>query len=300
MELKFFKSPIKANRIFSKTLVFIVLGIFFFNIQTVAAASDVTGQTAMVGNPRFMVVYMPLKKGDSHKDTRAVQEAGTAIQSVYLKNGFIVLDPEVTKKVYEEIELAGMIDTDVDAVAEFALKYQADLLLLYDIQVSAKKGGKSAHFGGFNFTINLKSVSSATGDLIATKKGSLYVKTDKKTATTFDSPVVVTTARNVSAAVSKSLLKDSRTYFSRAVRFDVWLNNFSEEEIYLFMDLLEQINDFVSFDVRNQAPENFQLDVLYKGKKFTLQRQIYKILKKHEITFTTQQSKGNRLLLIRD
>ncbi len=206
--------------------------------------------------------------------------------------------------VYSEIEQAGRIDVDMDDLSALALKYRADLLLVYDVHAAKKTGGQSKYFGGIIVEIALRAVSPSTADLIAQKRGDLYVKTMKSiTGSYYDNMQASKAADKLGKAISNAIIGDTLDYFERAVhagtRFDLWFRNFEEEEVFTIVDVIESVEGFKDRNVRNQSPGNFQLDVNYAGKKFDFQRSLYKGLKKEGILFKTQQAKGNRFLFFK-
>ena len=205
--------------------------------------------------------------------------------------------------VYGEIEQAGRIDVDMDDLSALALKYRADLLLVYDVHAAKKVGGQSKYFGGILVEIALKAVAPATADLIAQKSGDLYVKTQKVSGSYYDNMQASKAADALGKAVSDALIGDTLAYFERAVhagtRFDVWFRNFEEDETYTIVDVIEAMSGYMDKNVRNESPGNFQLDVNYQGKKFDFKRELFRGLKNEGISFKTQQSKGNRFLLFK-
>ncbi|MFO7816793.1 MAG: flagellar assembly protein T N-terminal domain-containing protein [Thermodesulfobacteriota bacterium] len=256
-----------------------------------------------IGNPRFMAVYIPQTSSSSHRHSRAVRSAEQAINGVFVRKGFVVLDRMFVDNVYNEIEQAGRIDIDMDDLSALALKYRADLLLVYDVHVGAKRGGNSQHFGGVMVEVDLRAVAPATADLLAQKHGDLYVRTKKIQGDYYENMMAAKAADKVGKAVAESLVGDAVAYFERQIhsgaRFDIWFRNFSESEIYTIYSVLENINGVKDLNVRQQAPGNFQLDVNFQGKKFNFQRSLHQGLKAKNIPFQTQQAKGNRFLFFK-
>ena len=256
-----------------------------------------------VGNPRFMTVYIPQTGSSAYRNSRAVRSAEQAINGVFARKGFVVLDRMFINNVYNEIEQAGRIDIDMDDLSALALKYRADLLLVFDVHVGVKRGGQSRYFGGVNVEVDLRAVAPATADLIAQKHGDLYVRTKKIGGDYYEDMMAAKAADAVGKAVAKALINDVVAYYNRAqtagMRFDIWLRNFSENEIYTIIDVIESMPGFVDKNVRQQSPGNFQFDVQFKGKKFDFQRRLYQGLKQRGILFQTQQAKGNRFLLFK-
>jgi len=256
-----------------------------------------------IGNPRFMAVYIPQTASSAHRHSRAVRSAEQAINGVFVRKGFVVLDRMFVDNVYNEIEQAGRIDVDMDDLSALALKYRVDLLLVYDVHVGAKRGGNSKYFGGITVEVDLRAVAPATADMIAQKHGDLYVRTKKIEGDYYENMMAAKAADKVGKAVADSLVGDAVAYFERQIhsgaRFDVWFRNFSESEIYKIYGVLENINGVKDLNVRQQAPGNFQVDVNYQGKKFNFQRNLHQGLNNQNIPFQTQQAKGNRFLFFK-
>lgn len=276
------------------------------DVQTASIKSDLRAigiLMAQIGNPRFMAVYMPETRSSMYRNSRVVRSAEQAINGVFARKGFIVLDRMFINDVYNEIEQAGRIDVDMDDLSALALKYKADLLLVYDVHAAKKVGGQSKYFGGVLVEIALRAVASATADLIAQKSGDLYVKTMKAAGNYYENMQAAKAADKLGKAIADALIGDTLAYYERAVhagtRFDVWFRNFSEDETYTIVDVIERMTGFKDKNVRNEAPGNFQLDVNYQGKKFDFKRELFSGLKQQGILFDTQQAKGNRFLLFK-
>ncbi|MEA3416171.1 MAG: hypothetical protein U9R02_08470 [Thermodesulfobacteriota bacterium] len=276
------------------------------DVQTASIKSDLRAigiLMAQIGNPRFMAVYMPETRSSMYRNSRVVRSAEQAINGVFARKGFVVLDRMFINDVYNEIERAGRIDVDMDDLSALALKYKADLLLVYDVYAARKVGGQSKYFGGVIVEIALRAVAPATADLIAQKSGDLYVKTMKMSGNYYDNMQAAKAADKLGKAIADALIGDTLAYYERAVhagtRFDVWFRNFPEDETYTIVDVIEQMSGFKDKNVRNESPGNFQLDVNYQGKKFDFKRELFRGLKRQGIQFDTQQAKGNRFLLFK-
>ena len=276
------------------------------DVQTASIKSDLRAigiLMAQIGNPRFMAVYMPETRSSMYRNSRVVRSAEQAINGVFARKGFVVLDRMFINDVYNEIERAGRIDVDMDDLSALALKYKADLLLVYDVHAARKVGGQSKYFGGVIVEIALRAVAPATADLIGQKSGDLYVKTMKMSGNYYDNMQAAKAADKLGKAIADALIGDTLAYYERAVhagtRFDVWFRNFSEDETYTIVDVIEQMSGFKDKNVRNESPGNFQLDVNYQGKKFDFKRELFRGLKSQGIQFDTQQAKGNRFLLFK-
>ncbi len=283
---------------------------FTMTIQAVVSTANIKNDLRalgilrqQIGNPRFMAVYIPQTSSSSHRRSRSVRSAQQAINGVFARKGFVVLDKMFINNVYSEIEQAGRIDVDMDDLSALALKYRADLLLVYDVHVGAKRGGSSQYFGGLTVEVDLRAVAPSTADLIAQKHGDIYVRTKKIQGDYYENMMAAKAADKVGKKVAEALLGDTVAYFERQIhggsRFDIWFRNFSQSEIYSIYSVLENINGVKDLNVRQQSPGNFQLDVNYQGKKFNLQRSLHQKLQSQNIPFQTQQAKGNRFLFFK-
>ncbi len=276
------------------------------DVQTTSIKNDLRAVgilMAQIGNPRFMAVYMPETKSSMYRNSQVVRAAEQAINGVFARKGFVVLDRMFIDNIYNEIEQAGRIDVDMDDLSALALKYKADLLLVYDVHAAKKTGGQSKYFGGILVEIALRAAAPATADLIAQKSGDLYVKTMKMSGDYYDDMQAAKAADKLGKAIADALIGDTLAYYERAVhagtRFDLWFRNFSEDETYSIVDVIEQMSGFKDKNVRNESPGNFQLDVNYQGKKFDFKRELFRGMKQQGIQFATQQAKGNRFLLFK-
>ena len=278
------------------------------DVQAASIKSDLRAigiLMAQIGNPRFLAVYMPETKNSMHRNSRVVRAAEQAINGVFARKGFVVLDRMFIHDVYSEIEQAGRINIDMDDLSAIALKHKADLLLVYDVHASKKVGGKSKYFGNILVEIALRTVAPATADLIAQKSGDLYIKTMKISGSGdyYDNIQAAKAADKLGKVIADALIGDTLAYYERAVhagtRFDVWFRNFSEDKTYVIIDVIERMTGFKDKDVRNESPGNFQLDVNYQGKKFDFKRELFSGLKQQGILFDTQQTKGNRFLFFK-
>ncbi|MEA3280555.1 MAG: hypothetical protein U9Q38_08155 [Thermodesulfobacteriota bacterium] len=274
------------------------------NVQTASIKNDLRAigiLMSQIGNPRFMALYLPETGTSMHRNSRVVQAAEQAINGVFARKGFVVLDKSFIADVYNRIEQSGPVHTDMHGLSTLARKYNADLLLLYDVHTAKKTGGQSRYFGGIIVEVALRAVAPATADLIAQKSGDLYIKTMKFEGNYYDNMQAAKAADTVGKAVSEALIEDTLAYFERTVhggtRFDVCFRNFSEEETYTIIDVIEKMTGFKDKYIRNESPGNFQLDVNYQGTKFDFKRELYNSLKEKEIFFDTQQAEGNRFLL---
>ncbi len=257
---------------------------------------------SQIGNPRTLTIYQPVNPANSMpRNSRLVNAAENSINGVFVPNGFLVLDQPIVNTIYKEIEKAGRIDVGTDDLAEMALRYHAELLLLYDIQVMHQDSGKSMHFGGYKVSMQLRAVRADTAEQIAMRSASEYVRTSSSDPYSDDQ--AATAAANVGRALAGRLVDDAIAHFDHIVhfgtRFDIWIRNFSEKELFIIMDVIEAMHGWKDSNVRNQTPGNFQVDIHYQGKKFDLQRELARGLAPHSLEFSTQQAKGNRLLLFK-
>ncbi|MBF0225869.1 MAG: hypothetical protein HQK76_10480 [Desulfobacterales bacterium] len=278
------------------------------NVKTADIKNDLRAigiLMTQVGNPRFITLYVPESKVSMHRDSDVVLSAERAVNSVFAQKGFIVLDKMFIDNIYNEIEKAGRIDIDMEDLAAIALKYNADLLLVFDVKAAEKVGGQSKYFGGIQIDMNLKAAAPATADLIAQRSGDLYVKTMKSMGGDYyRDREAARGSESVGKALSEAIIGDTLNYFERAVnagtRFDVWFRNFPEREIYTIVDVIEGMKAFKDKNVRQQVEGLFQLDVNYQGKKFDFQRELFQGLEQKGIKFKTQQAKGNRFLFFKE
>jgi hypothetical protein len=248
---------------------------------------------ARVGNPRFMAIHLPATKTSLPPDSPLTLAARQAICGVFARKGFIVLDRAMHDKVYASISRAGQRTAGIDHLATQAQKGSAELLLLYDARAIEKTEADDAN--RVTVEISLCAVAAATAELIDEKKSVLNSASAGYDETQAGAMLGERTA--------EELLDGTLAYFQRAVdagiRLCLRFQNFSEEETYTITAVIEAMPGVKDKNVRNESPDNFQLDVNFQGDKFDFKRRLYQGLKKEAIFFKTKQSEGNRLLLVK-
>jgi len=255
-----------------------------------------------IGNPRFIAVYIPETDSSAYRHSRVVKAAERAINEVFVNKGFVVLDRMFINHVYHEIEWPGHID--IDDLSALALKYRADLLLVYDVVAAKKVGGTSKYFGGISLDLALRAVAPATRDIIASKQGDTYVRTPKTTTGSYyENTMAAKAVTKLAKRVSEALVGDTVAYFERQIhggtRYECWFRNFDQKEIFTIVEIIENMAGFKDKNIRNQSPKDFQVDVNYQGKKFDFQRELYSGLKNQGIEIEFQQAEGNRFLVFK-
>jgi len=257
-----------------------------------------------VGNPRFMAVYIPETGSSAYRNSRVVSAAEHAITGVFARKGFVVLDRMFTDNVYNQIERGGRIDVGMRDLSGLVRKYQADLLLVYDVHAAKRVGGGSRYFGGVLVELSLRAVASATSDLIAQKSGDIYVKTIKDAGQYYDDMQASNAADKLGKAVADALIEDTLAYFERSVhagtRFDLHFRNFSENEVYAIVDVIEDLPGYKNKQVRNQTSEYFQMDVNYQGKKLDFQDELLRAMTRKGVRYKLHNVMGNRFLFLKD
>ena len=277
------------------------------DVQTSSIESDLRAIGILmeqVGNPRFMAVYIPETGSSAYRNSRVVSAAEHAITGAFARKGFVVLDRTFTDNVYNQIERGGRIDVGVRDLSSLVRKYQADLLLVYDVHAAKRVGGGSRYFGGVLVELSLRAVASATADLIAQKSGDIYVKTIKDAGQYYDDMHASNAADKLGKAVADALIGDTLAYFERSVqagtRFDLHFRSFSENEVNAVVGVMEGLPGFKNRQVRNQTSGYLQMDVNYQGKKLDFQDELLRAMTTKGIRYKLHQVMGNRFLFFKD
>ncbi len=277
------------------------------DVQTSSIENDLRAVGILmeqVGNPRFMAVYIPETGSSAYRNSRVVSAAEHAIAGAFARKGFVVLDRTFTDNVYNQIERGGRIDVGVRDLSSLVRKYQADLLLVYDVHAAKRVGGGSRYFGGVLVELSLRAVASATSDLIAQKSGDIYVKTIKDAGQYYDDMHASNAADKLGKAVADALIGDTLAYFERSVhagtRFDLHFRSFSENEVNAIVGVMEGLPGFKNRQVRNQTSGYLQMDINYQGKKLDFQDELLRAMTTNGIRYKLHQVTGNRFLFFKD
>ncbi|MBI5844977.1 MAG: hypothetical protein HZB23_09945 [Deltaproteobacteria bacterium] len=274
-------------------------------VETASIANDLNAigiQLKFAGNPRFMAVYLPETENPLSRSAPAVTAAEKAITDVFLQKGCVILDPRFTAEVYKRIERAGQIAADVDDLAKMALEYQADLLLVYDVK-TAKAKTDSSYFAGLDTVFSIRIVSPSTGDILAQKGGRNFSPMLVNQGEHYENEEAAKAAAKTASGAANELLGQVLDYWQRQVhqgaRLDVWFKNFSEEDLFVLADILENLDGVKDTLVRNQSPGNFKVDVMYQGKPFDFQRDLFRVSRQKGVAVETHQAEGNRFMFFK-
>ncbi len=289
-------------------------GMFTVSIQAAVHTGSIKNDLQAIGvllsrvdNPRFMILYTPQTGRSLHRDSGVVQGAERAIGGVFNDKGFLLLAPNYARRIYDEIELAGRINVDRDDLARLALDYPADVLLLLDMQATQQTGGQSRHFQSVDIAIQLEAISPATAEIYASSPNipqPVRIPAGQPVDITADSPLMIggghAAGKKVAEAVVDRVVKKLEEMLEQGIRFDIWFRNFSEPEILIIGEVLQSMHGYRSKTPRTQSPGNIQMDVRYRGNKSDFQRELIQGLNARGLGISTEQSKGNRLLMFKE
>ena len=253
-----------------------------------------------VGNPRFMTIYLPEIHGGSEKDALVIKSAQNVINEVFLEKGFIVLDKMFVQGFVNEVTRNG--DGDLGSISTLALKYQADLLLIFDIDASERTDFSSKFFKEIRLSMDIRAVAPATADIIAAEGKSKLVRTSKKTKSNYlESTVIAGPVTTLAKQVSEGLLEDTLAYFERqsneGTRLSCRFIGFKQDEMYSIVEVIENMNGYKDKNIRTQSTDSILLDVNYLGKQFDFQRELKSGLEKRGIDIHIRESNSNEFII---
>ena len=255
-----------------------------------------------IGNPRFMTVYIPESKGASGKDKIVVQSVRRIIDDAFLGKGFIVLDKMIVRDFINEANKKDA--ADLNALSAMALEYQADLILLFDIEATERTDLSNKYFKEIRLTVDIRAVAPGTADIIGTEGESKTVRTSKKMEGDFlESPVIESDATKLAEQVCKSLLEETLAYFERqsheGIRYNCRFSGFSQKQRLAIVEVIENMTGVTDKNMRRQSADSLELDIDYFGKRFDFQRELMSALTRKGIDVETKESQGNSFLFVK-
>ncbi|MBN2373311.1 hypothetical protein JXL19_05965 [bacterium] len=256
------------------------------------------------GNPRFMAIYLPQTSVSASVDDDAmiVRTAEKAINEAFLKKGFIVLDRGFVNGFIKELKQMGYGDMDINSLSVMALKYQADLLLLFDIAASERTDIANKYFKEVSLSLDIRAVAPATAEIISSEGQEINVRTSKKTGDDYyEDPSIAKYMTKLAKKVSEDLLGGTLAYFERqsheGTRFSCMFKDFGKDEIYTIVEVIENMGGYKDKNVRSQFSNSIQVDINYTGKRFDFQRELISGLEKKGIYVDIKEAKGNDFLI---
>ncbi len=249
-----------------------------------------------VGNPRFMTLYIPEIEGGSGNVAPVVQSIRRVIDDLFIDKGFIVLDKMFVRDFVNKVnqKSAG----DLKNVSSMALKYQADLILLFDIDATERTDISNKYFKEVHLAVDIRSVSPSTSDIIAAGGESKTVRTSRKMDGDYlESSAITSAATNLAEQVAESLLGEVLAYFERqsheGTRYKCRFSGFTQMERFAIVEVIENMNGVMDKNMRRQSTDSIELDIDYFGKRFDFQRELISGLTKKGIDVEIKESEGN-------
>ncbi|WP_419656183.1 hypothetical protein [Desulfosarcina variabilis] len=257
-----------------------------------------------VGNPRFMVVYLPEEDGESEAGTIVIKEAGRAINDAFLKKGFMVIKRSFAKDFVRQAEQHRVANTDLQGMSRLALTYQADLLLLFDVDASDRGDLSNPYFKEVTLTLSIQSISPGTAELIASNAKSKRVRTSKSMQTNYyESPMVAKAVSRLAQQVAENTMADTLAYFERQTNegtlYTCRFKGFGPNDLDTIVGVIENLGGYRDKNVRNQFSDQVQVDINYLGKKFDFQRELLSGLERKGIATRIESVEGNDFLIIK-
>ena len=257
-----------------------------------------------VGNPRFMVVYLPETSGTGEADSVVVKTAEQVINDVFLQKGFIVLSRSFVKDFVRQMGQDHIANTDLHSQSRLALAYQADLLLIFDVDAVERTDLSSSYFKEITLSLNVRSIFPGTAELISSKRRSTGVRTSKSMQNNYyDSSFMGKSMATLAQQVAEQTLADTLAYFERQTNegalYTCRFKGFKPSEIDTIVNVIENMDGFRDKNLRSQFADLIQVDINYVGKRFDLQRELLSGLEKKGIATEIGTSRGNDFLILK-
>ena len=258
-----------------------------------------------VGNPRFVVAYLPQSNASANAKSLAVREAETAIKDAFLKKGFIVINRSASREFSRRMARQDFPGTDFKGISQLALAYQAELLLLFDVDAVERTGLSNPYFKEISLSVTVQAVACGSAEEVCVNKESRVVRTSRTAQQTSDeNPLIAAPMRELAKKVAELTFEDTVAYFERrsndGTLFTCRFNGFSQDEMTTIVGVIENMAGTRDNNVRRLSTDQLQVDVNYLGKSFDLQRELKNGLGKKGISLRTGLAEGTSLLFLKN
>ena len=256
-----------------------------------------------VGNPRFMVVYLPDSGAAAKDHDLVVKEAQRVIDDVFIKKGFIVLNRSLVKEFVRKMGQMRIDRTDVAGMSKIASTYQADLLMLFNVDASERTELSNAYFKEIVLSLTVQCVSPGTAEIISSNGRTTKIRTSKSMNDNYyASPRIAKSMSTLAEQVAEDTMADTLAFLDRQTHegtlYICRFKGFGQDEIRTIVNVIENLGGYRDKNVRNQFSDAVQLDVNYMGKKFEFQRELLSGLEKEGIAVTIGSIEGNNFLIL--
>ena len=255
-----------------------------------------------MGNQRMMILYRPRDPDALPATSGAVRDATIALRSFFNQKGFRVFNEEQTNQVYQKMEQASLIDRPANDLLALALDHRVEVLVEFEL-VAGKRGRRGGRFYATQVTLKMGAYDTGTGRQIVD-----VVTYGKELATTvpgeYEQHQMLGKASRSAGekAAEKAVPQIANHYQSvedRGFAYHLVFRNFSADEEDEILDYLEGSPGFKGLSEISNAPNYLEIELFSTQSKSRLRRKIRRDLKDQSIYFTTQETSGNRLVLIR-
>lgn len=253
-------------------------------------------------NPRFMTLYVPRGSGALIRGCGAVTAAEQAVNEIFSRKGFIVLDRNIVWELQNEVDWAEGPLMSLKTLSAMAFKKSAEILLVLQVASIKRTEFTNQYFGEIRLEVGLQVVEPGTAEIITSLRDSTNVRLLRTAmASAADNSIIVDGAGQLASRLAERALMQTIASLGTRVqngdRYFCKFWDFDQDEIFAIVGIIENLEGFKGMDVRNQGLESFEIEVQYLGKRFAFQRELYEALNKRGIHVRFQESTGNTLHL---
>jgi hypothetical protein len=257
-----------------------------------------------VGNPRFMVVYLPRTDGAADAQSLVVKAAEGVLSDAFRQKGFIVIDRSLDKDFTRQMGPQRAADADFKDLSRVALTYQAELLLVFDVDASDRAEFSNPYFKEISLSLHVRSIASGTAELISSERRSTGIRTSRSMQQDYaESPLVAKSMTRLAQQVAEKTMEDTLAYFERRTNegtlYTCRFKGFGQDEMIAIVDVIENMGGTKDKNVRVQSADQMQVDIYYLGKRFDLQRELTEGLENKGIALEIGAAGGNEFLFLK-
>ncbi len=250
-----------------------------------------------MGNKRLMVLYKPEHPDALDEKHSAVLSALTSIPSELNRLGFRVFDQRSLGYVSGKTSQTG---GSIDEWRKIADQHQVDMLVEFELVASKKKPFSSSTFSAAKVAIRIRVYDVSTGRLISNSQTNQKQMTNARIGS-YDWDNALSKAgekagRIATAETTKNIIEYYKTVGDIGNSFLIVFNNFSEDEEFTIMDIMENLEGYQSLSELENIPNLLRIEYFSTMEKSRLKRKIYLECKEKGIKLKIKQIAGNRFI----
>lgn len=222
--------------------------------------------------PRLMIIV-----ANNHGESDdAARSARIQLEKHFAESHFDLVDPRTSEKLHNNIEMLLNITRNDETAAKIGLEHHAEVIIT-GLASSQPLGRTNTGFESAQTKLSLRIINPTTAKLLASTEE--IVSGVGSTAADAMSNAASKAGEKLSDYARKEIIHWWEEYVNHGIQYRITLKNiYQYPEAISFEDAVRSIYNVVSLNERVFAGGFLEIDVIYKGEKSDLTRNIFKTI----------------------